>query len=271
MILMIQRITASLLVVAALSSCEVPIEVDLPHTERLVVDGFIGLSPDQSELRVVRTLAPLARVDVTKMIISDVTATIEWKGTVYPLTRNIDSVTFALPQESTTWEDGTARLTVKGAGKTTAALTRIPKRPVILSTRVVDSISDYGSQVTYVFADIEVDTGTVVWSTDQYDSYYTNERPLYHYGFKDIAPGGGTTGRVKIRTMAWSQSYSVPDSVELTFYSADPVWDRYLRSPYGDGGGLFGFSGTNPYFNLSGDGIGLFIGVSSAKVGVRLR
>jgi len=270
---MIQRITAAFLVLAVLTSCEVPIEVELPHTERLVVDGFIGLEPDFSELRVLRTLPPLARVDVSKMIVPDVSATIEWKGTVYPLSRNrnADSVTFALPQESTTWDDGTARLTVKGAGKTATALTRIPRRPKILQTRVVDSTSDFGSKATFVFADIEVDTGTVFWCTDPDDVYYVNKRPMFHYGFKEIAPSGGNAGRVQVRTLAWSESFNVPDSIEITINSADPVWDRYLRSSYGGGEGLFGFSGVNPYFNLSGDGIGLFIGASSTTIKVGLR
>lgn len=267
---MIQCITAGVLAFVMLTSCEVPIDVELPHTERLVVDGFIGLSPDEYELRIVRTLPPLARVDVSKMIIPNGTAEIEWKGTVYPLKRNPDSVTFVLPGESSAWEDGTARLTVKGLGKAATASTRIPKRPTILRSIVVDSTSEYGTPTTYVLVDLEVDTGSVYWSIDQYGYYYTNERPMQHYGFKQIAPGGGTAGRVQIRMVAWSQS-SVPDFLELTFYSADPVYDRYLRSPHGGGESLFGFSGTNPKFNITGDGIGLFIGASSTKVGVRLR
>lgn len=272
MILMIQRIIATLLVVAVLSSCEVPIEVDLPHTERLVVDGFIGPEVDQTELRVLRTLAPLARVDVTKMIIPDVTATIEWNGSTYPLVRNGDSATFSLPPESATWNDGTARLVVKGLGKTATVATRIPKRPVIHSTRVVDSTSVYGSPVKYFVVDIEADTGTVVWVSDDYTPFNGIKRPMASYGFKDVAKGNGASLRTRYSFIAFGiETFAVPDSITVSLHSADPVYDRFLRSPFADGGGLFGFSGTNPYFNLSGDGIGLFIGVSSAKMGIRLR
>lgn len=269
---MIQCITAAMILLAVLTSCEVPVEVELPHAERLVVDGFIGLSPDESELRVVRTLPPLARVDVSKMIIPDVSATIEWKGMVYPLMRNADSITFALPDGSPAWEDGIARLVVKGLGKTATASTRIPRRPVILDTRVVDSTSDYGTQVTYVVLDVEVDTGTVVWVSDDYTPFNSSKLPMSSYGFKDVIKGNGTSPRTRYTLIAFGiERFAVPDSITLSLHSADPVYDRYLRSPYGGGESLFGFSGTNPYFNLTGDGIGLFIGASSAKVGVRLR
>lgn len=268
---MIHRITAALLALVVLTSCEVPIDVDLPHTERLVVDGFIGLSPDESELRVVRTLPPLAKVETSKMIVPDASASIEWKGTMYPLQRSPDSTTFILPDESTSWDDGVARLVVKGAGKTATVSTRIPKRPLILATRVVDTIYTYGTPVTYILVDIEVDTGTVVWSTNEYD-HYGNSRPMTHYAPKQLAPSYGTSGRATTRLEVYSSFYgSVPDSITINICSADPIWDRYLRSPYGGGEGLFGFSGTNQFFNITGDGIGLFIGASSTKVGVRLR
>lgn len=272
MILMIQRITSALLVLVALTSCEVSVDVDLPHTERLVVDGFIGPEVDQTELRVLRTLPPLARVDVSRMIVPDASATIEWNGTTYPLVRNGDSATFSLPPESATWNDGTARLVVKGLGKTATAATRIPKRPVIHSTRVVDSTSVYGVPVTYFFVDIEADTGTVVWVSDNYTTFNGITRPMSSYGFKDVVKGNGTSPRTRYSFIAFGiESFAVPDSITLSLHSADPVYDRFLRSPFAEGGSLFGFSGANPYFNLSGDGIGLFIGASSTKVGVKLR
>lgn len=268
---MIPRITTTLLVALALASCEVPVDVDLPHTERLVVDGFVGLTSDNSELRVLRTLPPLSKVDVSKMIVPDASVRIEWKGNVYPLERSADSTTFLLPDASTSWDDGIARLTVKGAGKTATASTRIPKRPAVLSTRVVDTISTYGAPTTYLLVDLEVDTGTVVWSTDEY-SFTGDRRPMSHYATKQIAPSSSPSGRSTMRLVAF-ESYNgfMPDSITISIFSADHVWDRYLRTPYGGGEGLFGFSGTNPFFNITGEGIGLFIGASSTKIGVRLR
>jgi hypothetical protein len=269
---MIQRITAAFLVLAVLTSCEVPIEVELPHTERLVVDGFIGLEPDFSELRVLRTLPPLAKVDISKMVVPGLSAVIEWKGASYPLVVNADSSTFTLPLDAPSWDDGIARLVVRGAGKSATAQTRIPKRPFVVNSRVVDTLTQWGTTARMLLVDLEVDTGTVIWTTDEYGYWRGDQRPMSNYGRKEIAPSTGLNGRTIMRLMASSwESYSAPDSVTVTFTSADAIYDRYLRSPYGGGEGLFGFSGVNPYFNLSGDGIGLFIGASSTKIWVKVR
>lgn len=269
---MITRIFVAAFLLVSLTSCEVPVEVELPHAERLVVDGFIGLEAQASELRVLRTLPPLARVDVSKMVVPGVTAVIEWKGASIPLTLNADSVTFALPAESTMWDDGIARLTVRGLGKTATASTRIPKRPVVLSTRLIDTTAAYGTPLKMVIADIEVDTATIVWFTEDLNRWGSDRRPMLHYVPKDVIRQSGSGPRTTVSLVVYSiESFAAPDSVNITLCSADPIYDRYLRSPFGSGEGLFGFSGVNPYFNLSGDGIGLFIGASSTKVGVKLR
>lgn len=262
----------TLFVAVLLLGCEVPIDVELPHTERLVVDGFVGLDATSAELRVLRTLPPLAKVDVARMIVPDVAASIEWKGVAYPLVRQADEVTFALPSESATWEDGTARLVVTGLGMTATSSTRIPRRPLIVRTSVVDSTSEFGFPTTFVFVELDVDTGTVVWTTDQQRQWSSDRRPLSNYGFKDVVPGGGVSSRTRLRLLAYGiESFALPDSVTLTVYSADPLYDRYLRSPYSGSDGLFGFSGTNPFFNVTGEGIGLFIGASSTTVTVKLK
>ena len=216
---MIQRIIAALLVLVIMTSCEVPIDVDLPHTERLVIDGFIGLIPEESELRVLRTLPPLARYEPAKMRVPSAMASIEWKGVSYPLSLNADSVTFVLPSESTTWDDGLVHLSVKGLGKTAVATTRIPKRPVVISSRIVDTTSEFGFATTYVIVDLEVDTGTVVWSTDRYNRWTGDTRPMSTYGYKDIATSSGTSSRTRMRLVAYGiESFALPDSVTRNMY-----------------------------------------------------
>jgi hypothetical protein len=269
---MMLRSLTILAAIALLVACEVPIDVELPHTERLVIDGFIGLEHSSAELRILRTLPPLAKIDIAKMTVSDAAAAIEWNGVSYPLVRNDDSITFALPTESSTWHDGVARLVVTGLGKTATSTTRIPRRPVVVGTTVVDSTSDFGFPTTFVFIDVEVDTGSVIWSTDQQVQWSSNRRPLSNYGFKDVVHGTGSSPRTRLRMIGYGiESFALPDSVTITVFSADPLYDRYLRSPYGGSDGLFGFSGTNPFFNIDGEGIGLFIGVSSTTVTVKLK
>ncbi|MBU3700366.1 MAG: DUF4249 family protein [Candidatus Kapabacteria bacterium] len=272
---MIKRYFALLSIVAALSSCQVPVDVELPHTERLVVDGFVGLSPEYGELRVLRTLPPLARVNVTDMIVPDAAVVLEWKGAqggTFMLERNPDSVTFALPNEAESWEDGIAVLRVQGIGKTATATTRIPGRPVVLSTRVVDSVSFYGAKMKYVLADVEVDRSSVVWTQDEF-MFSGDRRPLAGYHRWVVAPFDplSSSSRTTMRIVAYDNTYLEPDSVTITIMSGDPAFERYLRSPYGSGESIFGFSGVNPWFNIQGDGIGLFIGASSTTINVMLR
>lgn len=44
---------------------------------------------------------------------------------------------------------------------------------------------------------------------------------------------------------------------------ADIEYVKYLDRPRGGSNDVFGFGGSNPYFNVAGRGIGLFIGASS--------
>lgn len=272
---MIQRFLAVVGILAALSSCQVPIDVELPHTERLVVDGFVGLSSDDGELRVLRTLPPLARVNISDMLVPDAVVSLEWQGAqsgTFTLERNPDSATFALPKESESWQDGIAVLRVQGIGKTATATTRIPGRPVVIRTRVVDSVSDYGAKMKFVLADVEVDRSSVVWTRDEF-MFSGDTRPLAGYQQWTVAPSdpASSSSRTTMRIVAYDNTYLEPDSVTITIMSGDPSFERYLRSPYGSGESIFGFSGVNPWFNVQGDGIGLFIGASSTKIKVGLR
>ncbi|MBU3679775.1 MAG: DUF4249 family protein [Candidatus Kapabacteria bacterium] len=273
----IKRLFALVGIIAALSSCEVPVDVELPHIERLVVDGFVGLSPEDGELRVLRTLPPLARVSVSDMTVPNADVVLEWKGAqggIFTLQRNPDSVTFALPKEAESWEDGIAVLRVQGIGKTATATTRIPGRPVVLSTRVVDTVSDYGTNVTFVLVDVEVDRSSVIWTQNEFWFFSSDTRPLAGYRQWTLAPFDplSSSSRTTMRLVVFDRNdYSLPDSVTITITSADPAFERYLRSPYGSGESIFGFSGVNPWFNVQGDGLGLFIGASSTKIKVGLR
>jgi len=273
---MIQRLLAVVGIVAALSSCQVPIDVELPHTERLVVDGFVGLSSDDGELRVLHTLPPLARVNVSDMLVPDAVVSLEWQGAqsgTFTLVRNPDSATFALPSVAEEWSDGIAILRVVGRGKSATASTRIPGRPVVLRARAVDSVSDYGTQATYVLVDVEVDRASVIWTRDEF-MFSGDTRPLQGYRQWTVAPFDPvlSSSRTTMRIVAYeTQSTFKPDSIPITIISADPSFERYLRSPYGSGESIFGFSGVNPWFNVQGDGIGLFIGASSTTIKVGLR
>jgi len=252
-----------------LAACEQTIDVELPYQERIVVNGFVGREEATwgipPTVHITRTLPPLDQTDTSRMRIDDVEAVITHRGTEYRLAKGSHTL-MRLPAESSQWAGDSVILRVRGGGMTAASTTYIPKRPEIVSANVVDFTTDWGETIKGIQLNIRAEAGSCVFTatTERFSSYgyYPMSLPMSLSQVPVVVPGQRGTGMTDIvLDVPLRYRFDSGDSVQVVLYAMDGVYERH-RSSYAPGGGPFSSGGANPWFNVTGDGIGMFVGVS---------
>lgn len=258
-------------IVLILLGCEQTLDVDLPYDKRLVLDGFVIADSTQGDsqsvvvsIMLTKTIPALEDEVDQGYLLRDAQLRMTVDGTEFPCRPGSERF-FDNPIEAKSWHGREVRIVAQGEGLTATALTRIPSEPVILQVRHVDSAQPWGSRYTYIGIRAVVDGGSVVWA----------QQPEGRFGLDVLFPMS-----ISADYVVSSASPSMKDTVEVwmplfrnvdestvayRLYVAEPTYARYLRSPYGDNSDPFGFGGVNPFFNVTGDGIGLMIGVAARR------
>lgn len=249
-----------------LTACEQTIDVELPYQERIVVNGFVGMEEATwgipPTIHITRTLPPLDQTDTARMRIDDVEAVITHRGADYPLAKGSHTL-MRLPVESSQWAGDSVTLRVRGGGMTAFSTTYIPKRPEIVSATVVDFTTDWGETIKGIQINVRAEAGSCVFatSTDAPFSSYGNY-PMSLWQVPVVVPGQRGSGTTDIVLgVPLRYRFDSGDSIQVTIYAMDGVYERY-RSSYAPGSGPFSSGGANPLFNVTGDAIGMFVGVS---------
>lgn len=249
-----------------LTACEQTIDVELPYQERIVVNGFVGMEEATwgipPTVQITRTLPPLDQTDTARMRIDDVEAVITHRGADYPLAKGSHTL-MRLPVESSQWAGDSVTLRVRGGGMTAFSTTYIPKRPEIVSATILDSTTSWGETIRGIQINVRAEAGSCVFatSTDAPFSPYGNY-PMSLWQVPVVVPGQRGSGTTDIVLgIPLRYRFDSGDSVQVTIYAMDGVYERY-RSSYAPGGGPFSSGGANPLFNVTGDAIGMFVGVS---------
>lgn len=247
-----------------LTACEQTIDVQLPYQERIVVNGFVGMDETTGgippTIHITRTLPPLDQTDTARMRIDDVEAVITHRGADYPLAMGSHTL-MRLPAESSQWAGDSVTLRVRGGGMTAFSTTYIPKRPEIVSATVVDFTTDWGETTKGIQLNIRAEAGScVLASTTDRISFY-DAYPMSLWQVPVVVPGSRGSGMSDLVLGVPAYTVASGDSVQVVIYAMDGVYERY-RSSYAPGGGPFSSGGANPWFNVTGDGIGMFVGVS---------
>lgn len=263
-------LTMMIMVALMSSACEQTIDVDLPYQKRLVFDGFVLADTGTSQtmlIRLSKTIPVLADPDSTSTRPINARMWMETESGSVDLVQREGGSLFEMPVGFRQLFGQTVTIKGTGDGMAAEARTRIPNMPTVLSTRFIDSITPWGSTITSAEVRVVVDGGTVVWLESwgfrsssvtpmaMYEAVYVSAKPAGQRDTMNVR--GGTTVRYG------------SEEAEITIYSADGVYLRYLQSPFGDGSDPFGFGGVNPFFNVMGDGIGLAIGVSAVTATAR--
>lgn len=254
-----------------LSSCVEVIEnPNLPFEERIVVYGI--LEPNVPlELHINKTIPALTQ-NPTFAILRDANVQIESEGRVFTLFVK-DSVypniveSYFTSNELIIQEGKTYNLTVRWNGKTVKSSTFIPYKPIVSSVWNSDTsnsdlvfLQAFRTNISAknvpnaVIMGIIADKDTIKPFHDLFfiDSPYE----LMDYNFSQDST-----------IVSFSRGLDDP------FYSSypyarliafDPAFLQYIRTLDGrnNNDGIFGGGGRNPVWNVTGDGLGLFLGVN---------
>ncbi len=258
-----------------LIGCEEVVNVDLPYDKRIVVNAFLGRGSD-TIVWLSQTLPVDAAVSVESASLRNATVTIEVDGQVVQCPP-VDTLPggYALPR-LTSWAGKSATLRVKAQGMDAVARTTVPPMPEIirLQARRAEQPDDWepgGGRMYVVEAIVRMYQPGVVWvQNDDFGRFEPYDIvPMEFWTPYNAVRRGDTTNLEQVAVPLFStyvndnDPYSrLPETLRVRLNHADENFIRFLDRPRGGSNDGFGFGGANPYFNVTGQGIGLFVGVA---------
>ncbi|MBU3742815.1 MAG: DUF4249 family protein, partial [Candidatus Kapabacteria bacterium] len=253
--------------------CEQNVDVDLPYQERIVVNGFVSSSwstPSTPTIHITRTLPPLATADTARLRIADLMATMTHQGVDYPLMVEADGMRVRIPVEAEQWTGDTVMLNVRGAGMLARAVTYIPVRPVITASSVSDSTTEWGAEIKRISLTVRSEAGSCIVVSIGRDIPMEYDFPMSTWQRPGLVAGTRRDSMTEMTmTIPYWGSLVSGESIPVAVYATDGAFARY-RASYTAGGGPFSSGGSNPWFNVQGDGIGMFVGASVVTDTIRI-
>jgi hypothetical protein len=263
----------------AIGGCEVVVDsTELPYTPHIVVNAILSTDDSLTEIELSKTL-PLSQPYTRDAAwITDATASITFDGVQYPLRYLGEGKYMAEGLPIQTGKRYT--LDVSWHGLHTSGSTEIPVAAPIDTGRVSIVTDEFGYSQAIVWWYTHVPKPVALLATYEYkhhltawDSIYMERDPNYRpdtfwhsmgVEYYDVA-----LAKAVDRDSAGFHAYGSIDpdedyravlyTYDAGFYEFARTYRRYYDdSPFGSGG-------TNPRWNLDGDGIGLFIGVAATR------
>lgn len=274
-----------------LAACEqvVPAD-DLPYTNQLVIKGILVAGEKPDSISITHTLPLNQNYTIDAASTPGATATITVDGQSWPLTyigggfyraAGIDSVRAGK----------TYTIDVQWNGLHASASTLVPGYPnitnVTLSAPRIDTMiyTYYGSGYQDTSISIHgqarmqlVPTPNAayrilrdsIWSDSVY-SHYTVSPDYSGSSYQEftLSSDAAPDGTILINNVWYLSQYDTTSySVDMTIAAYDRAYYEFIRTyqSYDNSGDIFGSGGTNPKWNITGDGIGIFIGEVTSTV-----
>lgn len=255
-VLCIVCILASTLV---LQGCEQVLDVELPYEEKIVVNAFVGYTWGVAWIS--KTMPIGMDVNRQSAAIMDAEVRMKWQDSVYVLGKDYTGGSFTFPDADSRWLGDSLTLTVDWRGKHAESRSRMPELPIIKKVYIKPRQQQYSN--SDIYAVVEARAGTIVWV--EYGVARLPEAPMaYRCCFFNVeGEPAGTTQEIDLYVMSNYNDYQPGTEIELSVFAADRVYNRYLTERKMKHDDPFNFGGTNPPFNVTGDGIGLFIPVAT--------
>ena len=254
--------TALLLLSLTAFSCEeVVTDEPLPYVERLVVSGVVEAHAVFTTVIVTRTLPPGEAFDFSRYSVSGAVVRISTNGSMYVLgeVRSGEYRT-SLPAS----EGETFALTVQWKGLTAVASTRIPTAPVVDTAIItVNPAESPAVQLTGIVTPV---AGVAYGETFEIRRPGRID-PRGAFGSLLRAQDQREDGRIHLVERYSGLDAGPNDRVFAVIHAYDEPFYRYFVSrgagEVGDNGVLAQFGGSTSW-NVTGDGIGIFVGKSTA-------
>ncbi len=257
------------IILILLSSCEQTVSnVELPYKEQLVIRAVLEAGEKVSEFHVSRTLHPLDEYNEDKALVKDAVITISDGNKNYTLTFQDK---FYVNEDLIIEAGKTYHMTAKWKNKKARSRTTIPEPTEIEEITYVKHLIDYGDyrDSMYVLsATITPKPGSVYKF-----GYHAVERPDYLRLNHDVYThnNGNSQGKVKANLFIFNPLSDDEQVVQnyirsYTYYLYafdEPYLNYHNTSHQGESNSnIFGSEGLNVIWNVEGDAIGLFIGMT---------
>jgi hypothetical protein len=267
----------------AFCGCETVVSSDgLPYVDHIVIRGFLNAGQPVDSISVTHTLPLNVPDDPNQATVPTAQVSISVDGNSIPL-QYIGFGLFSDPANDTVQSGKTYSIDVKWNGLHAFASTLVPQTPDVDSTYEGKANVQIYYDPYYQYSDTIVETqlefGVRARTSECYSFLFDSTAGYMHIG--DTMPDHGSWGPTSIDLQGvaneatdghvWlSQRSEGNDSLTLawvTIGAFDASYYDFIQT-YGynsDDGDPFGTGSANPKWNVSGDGIGIFIGEAQTK------
>ena len=256
---------------------------DLPYVDHIVIRGFLVAGRPIDSIAISHTLPLSAAYDPSKAAIPDAQVTLTVDDRSIPLSY-VGSGYFSDPASDTIRSGKRYTIDVNWNGLHARSTTVVPGTPAVtpapLSWRYDTSFFEYepGYIDTLIQLEASTDLEVLPHSDDAYGILYDSVRSIDSegrtsldegsYGYIEDLQSGDTASTVQLL-----QSFGL-DPSDTIFYFYDDVaafdiaYYNFITTynSEANNGDPFGTGGANPEWNVSGDGIGIFIGEADTLV-----
>ncbi|MDP4199420.1 MAG: hypothetical protein Q8922_09830 [Bacteroidota bacterium] len=277
---------------AFVAGCEQVVPADgLPYVDQIVIKGILVAGEPIDSISITHTLPLNVTYTPTAAAIPDAIVMIMVDGKEIPLSY-LGQGDFGDPMNDTVQAGKTYSIDVRWNGLHATASTLVPSSLTIQDAMILPPqfdtqyflINGYTPD-TFVSvsatASVSIDSKTnevyrVIADSVWNDSSYHSSSSDYYRSYQDYTLPNDTSSE-RLISLTYSFYLSRMDTngfaAKLTIAGYDRAYYDFLRTyeHYDNGGDIFGSSGTNPKWNVSGDGIGIFIGEAKTQVSMTYR
>jgi len=259
------------------TSCEQEIEnPDLLYEQKLVIEAFLFAGETPSRILVSMTKHPLAIMS-GQQFITDAEVTITVNGKSYRCETVGNSANYLCP-ELIIEAGQTYHLTVRYRDMVATATTTVPDITVDSVYYRTEQINEFWSSWTrvYVYTNLSSKNPFSCYGFNVITYIDNNGNEQYNYHreamFLSERKNNNYTSNVLVKIDSWTSNSNDwwLNNFRDTILICDPqMYDYYwTRGNNDDNWDLFG-SGSNPHWNVRGDGIGLFIGCIRKEIRIK--
>lgn len=293
-------IGAFLLVVLSLSACEQLINTDVrpDYEANIVLYGAIVAGEQIDNIRVSRTLPALDSLSAERGALTTASLRLRVDGHEYPMQLQVQRIVntngtiafqdvrsfFGIPQRFIAEEGKTYEIIAEWEGKIARVSTRVPRAATIDSAReiITQSTVQGVSRQEYRYEAVFAPEANTVYQVGALTGKFADTLSATRYGISAVgAPQGqanvGTDGKLR---MTSQQAVGVPDRMGVFAAPENPFVVVYsYDAPFADfyntftrafpSSDPFTVGGVNVRWNVTGNGIGIVVGVASQRKRVR--
>ena len=284
-----------LLIALVIGGCEqiAPTD-DLPYVNHLVIKGFLLAGQPLDSISITHTLPLSVSYDSALAATTSARVTVTVDGRVIPMTY-LGGNYFSDPNSDTVQSGKSYHLTVDWNGLHAESTTLVPAPPIVDSCYVGQTITQTYPYETYVYYLTPIEFGIRPQPNTAYSILYDSISAFRHpddtitdasewgpefneFSAEQTLPPDPHVWLIHQIEVVLTDPSSQKPPIDSLFRSTvivgsfDPAYANFEASNNNSNSdGIFGVTGTNPKWNVTGDGIGLFIGMASSRASFVVR